>query len=426
MGGNAFKQLLPSASFPRMAPAVYDALKAHLLPIVQQFYEHAAVPAEAPEKAHHGDLDFVVTQPREGLQHEELKTALRARCSIPLEGNRTSNFALPFSAFKHVLPPDAAPELLTDGPASDEGAGEQVFQVDVNVCENHAQWERTVFNHSYGDLNFILGLLAQTVGTSFNTFGLKLAEPVASLPPQTFWLTSSMPAVLAFFRLSHARWLAGFPTEAELFAWVATSPATHVLAARYRSPAYAAPAKKDGLAARPMRARFLAYLRTHELPAPDPSDGAAAVLASCDRADAPRKLRAALEFFGRAAEHDALLRAAAAQRRAKAVLNGTNVQAWTGVGGMPVRFVIEEVKERLGAHAETADVGEAGAQAWQRALVEMEDEEVRALVVQVKEELATAGKLEYDWKAAKAAKEERKRAKALVYEVTGGTPPSEG
>ena len=92
MGGNAFKQLLPQATFPRMHPKVYYTLKAQVLPIVKAFYAYAIVSPEAPEKADFGDLDIVVAGPRDGLTHEEIRTALRALCSIPWEGNRTSNF----------------------------------------------------------------------------------------------------------------------------------------------------------------------------------------------------------------------------------------------------------------------------------------------------------------------------------------------
>ena len=112
------------------------------------------------------------------------------------------------------------------------------------------------------------------------------------------------------------------------------------------------------------------------------------------------------------------------QNRAKEILNGTNVQLWTGLQGMPVRFVMDEVKERLSS---MPAVGSAPAmamdevQVWQRVWLEMSDDEVRALVVNVKEELQEKGELEFDWRAAKAAKLERKRQK----ELEGGGHASE-
>ena len=53
MGGNAFHNILPGA-FPRLPPLLYRLLKARLLPRLKPFYEHIAVPAEAPEKPDHG------------------------------------------------------------------------------------------------------------------------------------------------------------------------------------------------------------------------------------------------------------------------------------------------------------------------------------------------------------------------------------
>ena len=179
MGGNAFKQLLPQATFPRMHPKVYYTLKANVLPIVKAFYAYAIVSPEAPEKADFGDLDIVVAGPRDGLTHEEVRTALRALCSIPWEGNRTSNFAVPVDAFE-----DVAKEYQRIGPAgettqlegaTDAGPDSQVFfQVDLNMNADRAQWERTVFWSSFGDLGYFLGLFAHTAGLSFSVYGLKV------------------------------------------------------------------------------------------------------------------------------------------------------------------------------------------------------------------------------------------------------------
>ena len=181
MGGKAFKNLLPHGTFPRMHPTVYNALKAQFLPILQSVYAYAAVSPEAPEKVNYGDLDIVVTGPREGLTHEQLKDALRATCSVPAEGNRTSNFAIPADTFEDVA--EARRKVAADGDAMDTTPDADVFfQVDVNVCADHAQWERTVFYSSLGDLGYFLGLFAQTAGLSFNIYGMKV-RPSRSPPP---------------------------------------------------------------------------------------------------------------------------------------------------------------------------------------------------------------------------------------------------
>ncbi|KAI1789588.1 hypothetical protein LXA43DRAFT_892529 [Ganoderma leucocontextum] len=411
MGGNAFKNLLPHATFPRMHPTVYCALKARFLPILQSFYAHATVSPEAPGKVDYGDLDIIVTDPRDGLTHEQIKAALRATCSVPMEGNRTSNFAIPADAFEDVAEAHrkaaaSSTEHVTDGDATDAGL---FFQVDVNVCADHAQWERTVFYSSLGDLGFFLGLFAQTAGLSFNIFGMKLAEPIPTYPAQTFYVSSSMDDILSLFGLSMDRWKQGFLTEDDIFAWLATSPFVHSLAARYRSPTYQA-ATKDRVHERPMRQHFVEYLRAHDVLAP-------ATSLFAQEGSIQEKVEAALKFFGKDEEHAALIYTSRAQKHSKELLNGTNVGAWTGVSGMPIRFVIDEVRERLarlptGASAPHA-VGET-VPVWQRALLVMSEEDVRALVVTVKEDMAKDGRLEFDWKAAKAARLEKKRQREDV------------
>ncbi|RPD62400.1 hypothetical protein L226DRAFT_568817 [Lentinus tigrinus ALCF2SS1-7] len=410
MGGNAFKNLLPDASFPRMSPALYGALKARLIPILQELYTHVAVSPECPGKIDHGDLDFVVSEPREGLTLGEVKSALRATCSVPMEGNRTSNYAIPLDAFEDVAlmyastgDGDEATELTT-------GDG-KFFQVDVNVCEDRAQWERTVFYTSYGDLGFFLGLLAQTAGLSFNIFGLKLAEPIETSPPRTYYLSTSMRDIVAFFGLSMHRWEQGFASQEDIFRWITTSPFALPLLTRYRSADYKSSAKERA-DTRPMRIDFIRFLRNTTFQ-PLVTDTSSPFSSS---GDYDKKLDAALKHFGKDREHAALRYVGQAQRRAREILNGKTVQQWTGVQGMPVRFIMDEVKDRLSDTSPCPDEvpGAKDVPAWQVALLRMSDAEVRTLVVEVKEEMAQDGRLSFDWRAAKAAKEEKKRQKDSV------------
>ena len=168
MGGNAFKQILPQASFPRMPPAIYKAMKATLLPLVEQFYALAVVPPEAPEKPDYGDLDIVVTYPHSDDAVDRVKEAIRATHYLPQEGRGTSNFAIPVDAFD--LPADSA----SDG-AFSLSAQDTYIQVDVNVCADRERWERTVFLHSYGDTGLILGVIGRSAGVSLGVNGLKVS-----------------------------------------------------------------------------------------------------------------------------------------------------------------------------------------------------------------------------------------------------------
>lgn len=99
MGGSAFSASLPATAFPRIPPAVYKNLKSKLLLKLRELYTHVGVPVEAPEKADHGDLDFLVAVPivpgTDFVSHERIVEAIGAKHVIPMEGYRTSNFAVP-------------------------------------------------------------------------------------------------------------------------------------------------------------------------------------------------------------------------------------------------------------------------------------------------------------------------------------------
>lgn len=123
MGGRAFKTVLPFAPFPRIPPAVYRNLKAHLYPKLSELYTWVGVPNEAPEKLDYGDLDFVVAIPKnESLSHQVIKEVLGAELVIPREGNRTSHYAIPippgecqWALFGHSTEEDDRCRKVTDG-----------------------------------------------------------------------------------------------------------------------------------------------------------------------------------------------------------------------------------------------------------------------------------------------------------------------
>lgn len=148
MGGNAFKATLPDASFPRMRPALYNELKQRVTASLQTVYTSVAVPHEAPGKLDFGDIDFVVCHPRDGLNPEMLRVALGAQHIIAI-GN-VSNLAIP----------------LRDK--------DSFCQVDIHVCDDIDDWQRTFFFLSYGDLSMILGLMARALDLSLGRHGLKV------------------------------------------------------------------------------------------------------------------------------------------------------------------------------------------------------------------------------------------------------------
>jgi hypothetical protein len=91
--------------------------------------------------------------------------ALEAAFVVPLEANRTSNFAIPITK-----------EWIEHGGSLDEDVPQQEIycQVDVHVCADEDEWDRIVFFHAFGDLGMILGLIARNCGFSLGTKGLKV------------------------------------------------------------------------------------------------------------------------------------------------------------------------------------------------------------------------------------------------------------
>ena len=157
MGGNTFATILPDASFPRMPTNQYISIKSDLTLLLGEFYTHVAVPHETPGKTDHGDIDFVVHGPRQGVTMEDVRVRIGAAHALIPNSNRMCHFAIPALSL----------------PSSTVG---QVYhQVDIEVCGELDEWERTVFFRSYGDLGMILGLLAKPWRLTLGSSGLRVS-----------------------------------------------------------------------------------------------------------------------------------------------------------------------------------------------------------------------------------------------------------
>ena len=173
MGGRAFNSQLGEDKFPRIPPETYDKLKATLGEKLKELYIHVGTPTEAPEKADHGDVDFIVEDAIGEVSHHDIQKALDARYAVVAEGNRTSNYA--------VLIP---------------GQEGMYYQVDVHVCADKTEWDNIMFFHSYGDMGMILGIMAKAHGLTLGTKGLK----VNSFPQMSF-----IPSLIFFILRSIRR-----------------------------------------------------------------------------------------------------------------------------------------------------------------------------------------------------------------------------
>jgi hypothetical protein len=181
MGGNAFSEQLPTAVFPRMSPAFYNSLKARITPRLEALYHLVAVPPEAPGKLDYGDLDVVVCQPKdikegvplsECVTFAEIEQALGSVHSLPLPGDRTSNFAIPIQQ-DEVQHFPVAQEAIRERKLD---LAQLYIQVDLHFCEGLGSWESRILFQSYGELGMILGMLAKTVGLTWSVAGLKVSD----------------------------------------------------------------------------------------------------------------------------------------------------------------------------------------------------------------------------------------------------------
>jgi hypothetical protein len=171
-------------------------------------------------------------------------------------------------------------------------------------------------------------------------------------------LTSSFPAIFEFFSLSQAVWEQGFNTEQEIFEWL--------MASRFFDPARVARIyshKQKAKSDRTMFYTFPQYVRSKCL-------GIRAI-------PSPTEVQhEALLHFGKKEEFDAIVREKQIQKRLKEIFSGHLVMEWTGLPSWGwVKKVMDRVRQR------------AGGENWKEVLVDMSIEEVKALTIEVKDEL---------------------------------------
>jgi len=371
MGGNAFSERLPNAVFPRMSPAFYNSLKARILPRLAALYHLVAVPPEAPGKIDYGDLDIAVCQPknvREGIPlsecvtFAEIEEALGSAHSLPLPGDRTSNFAIP-------IQPDEVQHFVIDQEAAREGRldlAQLYIQIDLHFCEDAENWRSHILFQSYGELGMILGRLARTVGLTWTVSGMKLFQYATYIPdPPCIRLTTSHLEIFEFLGLTREDHERGFATAQEVFDWVTTC--------RFFDPRRLLASMKSlkFKGERKMHNEFLDYLGS--LIASGWPEKHLDVHAIQDEA---------LAFFGKRKEFDDAVREKYLFREAKKVFSGSLVKEWTGLTYWgDVKTVTDAMRIRVldGVDDEGGD--------WREEMVKLSDEKRKALALRLKEEL---------------------------------------
>ncbi|KAJ3503985.1 hypothetical protein NLJ89_g8179 [Agrocybe chaxingu] len=338
MGGSAFGSILQPTAFPRIPPPIYQALKGSFLSKLQEFYECVGVPTEAPEKLDHGDLDFLAAIPKapftdSSVPHECIRDAICATYMNPMEGNRTSNYAVP-------IKPGAWAEFgfagLEHQCRKDVENGEIYYQVDVHVCYDKDEWDRTMFFHSYGDMGMILGLISRNVGLALGVKGLKIPDP----PNPPFDLSEHFEEIAEFLGLSMQRYNEGFETKRDVFEWAASI--------RFFDPSQFKSQGPGISKVKPERKMYAEFVEWVVAMRQEPSQDQTDRLSRQDLRAPTRDV--ALAFFGKKGEFEALAKARSDRLKLKGCFSGSVVHDWAEMGGYwkGVKLIMDEVRARMG------------------------------------------------------------------------------
>ncbi|KAF9483526.1 hypothetical protein BDN70DRAFT_990382 [Pholiota conissans] len=336
MGGSAFSAILAASAFPRLPPAVYQALKAKMIPKISQFYTCVGVPLEAPEKLDYGDLDLLVTIPAPGfgaaVPHDAIRKAIGAKYANEMEGNRTSNYAVPIRVGEWGSLGHGTDEKEKRAIADN---GEIYYQVDIHNCIDKAEYSRVSFFNSYGDLGMILGLIARNSGLALGVKGLKLPNP----PNPPLHLTDSFDDITSFFGLSLQTYNKGFKTKKEVYEWAVST--------KYFDPAQFRSSGLGFTKVKPQRTMYSDFVTWVEMSNASHLPNKPRISRECRHAKVREE---ALIYFNKKQEFEALSKARSDRSRLKESFSGSLVRDWTKLGecGKGVKLIMDEVRRRLG------------------------------------------------------------------------------
>ncbi|KAK3394620.1 hypothetical protein B0H63DRAFT_52418 [Podospora didyma] len=226
MGGLAFAKLgIPT---PRLAPAVYQTLRAACLENLREHFVYVASPIEGAGKEDHGDIDVLVavekrvafpafsdngipTPPRDLFKL--IKQALNAKHVI--ESGTSANLAIPQLS-----------SLADDIQESSGIVKERFTQVDVRICRDFDDLSWMLFKHAHGDLWNIIGSTIRRFGLTVDEDALWLRIP--EIEPYNhrlskIKLTSEPVEILHFLGMKvEGFWTEPFASTEALFEYATT------------------------------------------------------------------------------------------------------------------------------------------------------------------------------------------------------------
>ncbi|KAI7089481.1 hypothetical protein KC363_g6234 [Hortaea werneckii] len=244
MGGSAFA--LASAEgrlrlqTPRMTPEVYHNLKVictnRLRSCLPDCTEVATL-TEAPEKSDYGDVDFIISYPKESESPtpdwSDLANAIGAAGFI-WHGPKTASFAVPQDGSTHPKPA-VRYHLQSDDSQnswrSDQSSEKSYAQIDLELVEDELfDWH--TFYASYGDMSSLLGHIVRNLGFTCSDRGLWLRlqelddckrQPIPlniADEDGTILLSHEKSQVMQFLNLDAEVYEKGFATRHQLFEWL--------------------------------------------------------------------------------------------------------------------------------------------------------------------------------------------------------------
>ncbi|KAJ4993394.1 hypothetical protein SVAN01_00942 [Stagonosporopsis vannaccii] len=208
MGGKVFDHL--NLRVPRMAPKLYQRMIAEYQPKLEALFERVVVPRDAPNKADHGDIDFLVggiIVPARGDDLWKLIEGVLAADHRESRG-QSQSYAVPH------------PDIV--------GA---YVQVDIELSPGEGTlgaadlFEWTQFMKGDADLLQIIGIAHRPLGLICNDRGLHVRlEQIEPYDKQKalLFLTRDPVQAMYFYGLAPDQYNVGFQSETELFNWVAS------------------------------------------------------------------------------------------------------------------------------------------------------------------------------------------------------------
>ena len=180
----------------------------------------------------------------------------------------------------------------------------------------------------------------------------------------TFLLSTSMPNILSFFRLSMERWEAGFATQHEAFEWIASS--RFYVPGQISDPASRAKSRSN-------RSMYQAYFHWNDARAKAIAENDSLSLQKQETNNRETAIQTigqeALVFFGKQEEHNALVQENERRLRIKGMWNGRKVGEWTSWNGRLVGRLMNFMRQSVG----------------EQKIGEMTEEELKQHVLRAKE-----------------------------------------